>query len=128
MYVLFLGHGLQCNSDITTTFVLVTTYANVRLRRIDLKEYTHDTPIDEFVRSGVMDKGRWLVEQYSDMLRILTLWKFGGIYMDLDVVSLKPMPLINFIGAEYPGDTLLASSVIGMQSKELAEKAINMFK
>lgn len=128
MYVLFLGHGLQCNSDITTTFVLVTTYPNVRFRHIDLKAYTHDTPFDEFVRSGVMEKGRWPVEQYSDMLRILTLWKFGGIYMDLDVVSLKPMPLINFIGAEYPGDTLLASGVIGMQSKELAEKAINMFK
>lgn len=60
------------------------------------------------------------------MLRILTLWKFGGVYMDLDVISLKPVPLINFIGAEYPED-LLASSVIGMQNKNVAEKAIRMF-
>lgn len=73
-----------------------------------------------------MERGDWPVEQHSDMLRILTLWKFGGIYMDLDVVSLKPMPFINFIGAEYPGE-MLASCVIGMQKKDVAERAIEMF-
>lgn len=74
-----------------------------------------------------MEKGQWPVEQHSDLLRILTLWKFGGVYMDLDVISLKPMPYIDFIGAEYPGD-LLASSVIGIQNKNIAEKAIQMFQ
>lgn len=74
-----------------------------------------------------MEQGKWPMEQRSDMLRLLTLWKFGGIYMDLDVVSLKPMPSINFIGAEYPGD-VLASGVIGMQKKDVAERAIEMFK
>lgn len=82
--------------------------------------------MEDFVRTGVMEKGRWLVEQHSDMLRILTLWKFGGVYMDLDVVSLKPMHFTNFIGAEYP-EVNLASCVIGMQNKDVAEKAIEMF-
>lgn len=75
-----------------------------------------------------MNKGRWPVEQHSDMLRILTLWKFGGIYMDLDMISLKPMPLTNFFGAEYPEGTFLASSVLGIQDKNIAERAIEMFK
>lgn len=73
-----------------------------------------------------MEEGKWKVEQHSDMLRLLTLWKFGGIYMDLDVVSLRPLPLIDFIGAEYPED-LLASGVIGMQSRSIAKEAIHMF-
>jgi len=74
-----------------------------------------------------MEKGKWLLEQHSDMLRILTLWKFGGIYMDLDVVSIKPIPLINCIGAEYPGE-MLASCVIGIQNKSVAERALELFK
>lgn len=107
-------------------FSLISNYHNVRFRHIDLFTYIHDTPIEDFVRSGIMENGKWLVEQHSDMLRILTLWKFGGVYMDLDVISLRPMPLINFIGAEYPGN-FLASCVIGMQNKSVAERAIHMF-
>lgn len=73
-----------------------------------------------------MEKRKWPVQQHIDMLRVLTLWKFGGIHMDLDVVSLKPLPLINFIGAKYPGDSL-CNCVIGMQIIYIEERAIHMF-
>lgn len=103
------------------------SYPNIRFRHIDLFTYVYGTLFEDFVLSGIVEKeGMWKVEQYSDMLRILTLWKFGGIYMDLDVVSLRPMPLIDFIGAEYP-EELLASGVIGMRSRIIAEEAIRMF-
>lgn len=129
VYVLFMSPMFECQNGTTVTaaFSLVKNYHNVRFRHIDMLVYTNNTPFQDFVRTGVMEHGNWPVEQHSDMLRILTLWKFGGIYMDLDVVSLKPMPLINFIGAEYPGD-MLASCVIGMQRKDVAERAIQMFK
>lgn len=74
-----------------------------------------------------MEKGLWPVEQFSDLYRIVTLWKFGGIYMDLDVISLRQMPLIDFIGAEHPGN-ILASSVIGIQNKDIAKNAMYMFR
>lgn len=73
-----------------------------------------------------MKKGKSKVEQHSDISRLLTLWKFGGIYMDLDVVSLRPLPLIHFIGSEYP-EELLESAVISMQSRSIAKEAIHMF-
>lgn len=74
-----------------------------------------------------MEKGYWPIEQRSDLLRWITLWKFGGIYMDLDVVSLKQLPLIDFIGAQYP-EELLASCIIGIQNKNIADEAIYMFE
>lgn len=38
----------------------------------------------------------------SDVLRYLTLWKYGGTYLDLDVVVRKPLDSIpaNYAGAE----------------------------
>lgn len=129
VYVLFLSPELKCGDDVAAAFSLVTHYRNVRLRHVDLAAYTRDTPVEDFVGSGVMDDGLWPVEQLSDLMRILTLWKFGGVYVDLDVVSLRPMPrTANFISAEYPGNMLLASSAIGVQNKDVAEQAILMFK
>jgi len=118
---------IDCHKDKTAMFSLVVNYRNVHFRHIDLLAYTKHTLFENFVYSGIMNDGRWPVEQHSDMLRILTLWKFCGVYMDLDVVSLKPIPFIDFIGAEFPGK-LLGSGVIGIQNKSIAEKAIKMFK
>ena len=29
---------------------------------------------------------------YSDLMRVLVAYKFGGLYSDLDIVTLKPIP------------------------------------
>lgn len=125
VFVLFLREQFECKNN-TKAMVSLRNYPNIRFRHIDLFTYVYGTLFEDFILSGIMKKGKWKVEQHSDMLRLLTLWKFGGIYMDLDVVSLRPLPLINFIGSEYP-EELLASAVIGMQSRSVAKEAIHMF-
>lgn len=50
----------------------------------------------------------WPVEQLSDMVRVLVLWHWGGIYSDTDVISIKPFTIpINAVGLETKG--ILAS-------------------
>lgn len=101
-------------------------YHNIRFRHIDLLTYSDNTPVQDFVRSGIMNYTKYPVEHYSDMLRLLILYKFGGIYMDLDAMSLKQIPLIDFIGAELPLG-ILANGLLGIQRKDVVEKALYMF-
>lgn len=61
-------------------------YENVRIRRIFMDDYVRNTPLEDWYASGVLRASRWPRSHMSDILRYLTLWKFGGIYLDLDVV------------------------------------------
>lgn len=43
----------------------------------------------------------WPVELLSDMLRVLVLWRWGGVYSDTDVLSIRPFTLpLNALGFE----------------------------
>jgi lactosylceramide 4-alpha-galactosyltransferase len=43
------------------------------------------------------------VAHLSDVLRLLTLWKYGGTYLDLDVIVQKQLDSIpeNYVGMEF---------------------------
>lgn len=65
------------------------------------------------------------------MLRMLSLYRFGGIYLDLDVVvlrSLEDLPL-NFMGAQL--NTSIGNSVLGLEphgrGHQLAELVLQDF-
>lgn len=43
----------------------------------------------------------WPVELMSDMLRVLVLWHWGGVYSDTDVICIRPYNLpLNSLGYE----------------------------
>lgn len=65
---------------------LLLKYDNVQVSRIKLPEYIRNTPIEHWYSSGILAKSGWPNIHMSDFLRLLTLWKYGGIYLDLDVV------------------------------------------
>ena len=62
------------------------SYENVRIRRIFMEDYVKKTPLEDWYASGILRASKWPKSHMSDILRYLTLWKFGGIYLDLDVV------------------------------------------
>lgn len=67
----------------------LNSYTNIHLRYINFIKYTHKTPLQDFVVSNLIFTSHWPVSHSSDLLRFLTLWKFGGTYLDLDVVLMK---------------------------------------
>ncbi|XP_023222913.1 lactosylceramide 4-alpha-galactosyltransferase-like [Centruroides sculpturatus] len=70
-------------------------YSNIKLNRIDLNDTFEGTPLEEWFRSKKWSKSKYSVTELSDALRMLLIWKFGGMYLDLDVVILKPVYDIN---------------------------------
>lgn len=64
-------------------------YPNIHFRNVNLQTYMAGTPMEQFFKSKRIFESKFLVSHTSDMMRYATLYKFGGIYLDLDVVVQK---------------------------------------
>jgi len=120
VYLLFVSKSEFSNSTREIVRNLLN-YPNVRIRHIDPQKYVKETPLDAWYTSGILKKSHWPVSHMSDMLRYLTLWKYGGIYLDLDVVVTSSLEdLTNFAGAEDWDD--VAAGVMGFDMSKLGRR------
>lgn len=125
VYVLF-ASPIFYPANITSKNILsILRYKNVFLRNNDLWKYTKNTPIEEWFKSNILFKSKYVLSHTSDMLRFLTMWLWGGIYMDFVVVvkaSFEEIPL-NFAGAETRN--VVASGIIGFESSGSGHLMVN---
>jgi lactosylceramide 4-alpha-galactosyltransferase len=94
------------------------SYSNIHLRYFNLFEYSKGTKLENFFKSGGVDKSGYPLEHAADILRILTLNKYGGYYLDLDVFSLVPFSTINqknFACWEISG--LIANTILNFNAE-----------
>lgn len=68
---------------------------------MDLWQYSIDTPVTDWVKTNKLFRSNFLYEHMSDYLRAVTLYKFGGLYMDLDIVVQKSL---KDLGEDFIGD------------------------
>lgn len=82
------------------------------MRNINLSTYASDTPLADWLSSEKLFMSQYLNSHVSDFLRYLSLYKFGGTYMDLDVIVQKSLDDIepNYAGAE--SENFVAAGVI----------------
>ena len=62
-----------------------------QFERGDLMEHTKDTPLWALQTKGLMNLSEYPLAHRSDAIRVALIWKHGGLYMDLDVVVLRPL-------------------------------------
>lgn len=61
-------------------------------------EFVINTPIEEFIMSGKLRKSKYFYEHTSDVYRLLLLWKYGGTYLDSDVIVMRSL---KHLGTNY---------------------------
>ncbi|KAH8363587.1 hypothetical protein KR084_011796 [Drosophila pseudotakahashii] len=100
----------------------LSQYKNIRLRHLNVWRYAAGSPIEKWLKNGKLFKSKYLFPHVSDLLRYVTLYKYGGFYLDLDVVVLKSLEKMppNFTGAE--SNKSLACGVMKMSSNGLGHK------
>lgn len=121
VFVLFAGPTYQIptarhnDSHPQTLVEAILSYSNVHLRRLNLWSYAAGTPIEEWLKDGRLFRSKYLFSHISDFLRYLTLYRYGGLYLDMDVVVLRSMEEVppNYTGAE--SDTHLAAGVMNLE-------------
>ena len=75
--------------DSTEYVQTIFTYPNVNLWKLETKRHFSKTPLEKWNFKAAIMSSRWPKEHASDVLRFLTLWKYGGTYLDMDFVILK---------------------------------------
>lgn len=103
------------NQTIGPLISALKSYENIHFRNINLWKYAEDTPLSEFLMSDKLFLSQYLNSHVSDFLRYISLYKYGGTYLDLDVIVLKSFENItyNYAGAE--SENFVAAGVLNFQ-------------
>ncbi|XP_078521960.1 alpha-1,4-N-acetylglucosaminyltransferase-like [Lissotriton helveticus] len=104
--------SIQLNSDYRVIFLL-SSMKNVHILPLRFEALFKDTPLQSWYLKVDSTKQRYWIHHVSDACRQALLWKYGGIYMDTDVISIKPIPVEDFLAAE--SHDLCSSAVLGFQ-------------
>lgn len=96
----------------------------MQLRNIDMWKLAIGTPLEKWLTSDTIFHSDYLYEHLADVLRFLTLYKFGGIYSDTDVVLMKSFDElgVNFAGDDW-GD-VVGISILGFDAVGLGHKIV----
>ncbi|XP_057653316.1 lactosylceramide 4-alpha-galactosyltransferase [Diorhabda carinulata] len=134
VYLLFTSPGLLKNEKDESDQILqaLKTYKNLKMMHLDYEKYVKGTPVEELYTSGKIDNSYYAQSHASDVLRYLTLWKYGGIYLDLDVIVVKSLEDVppNYAGIE--SNKNVAAGVLSFdatgEGHKLAERCVNDLK
>ncbi|KAJ9587821.1 hypothetical protein L9F63_018745, partial [Diploptera punctata] len=111
---------IEFNPDEPVTQLL--KYTNIKFWSFSLHTLMSGTPLQAWDYNAALGGSQWPLEHSSDVVRFVLLWKYGGIYMDLDFVVIKSMDSLeeNFVCIET--EKSLGSSVIKMDSENTGHK------
>ena len=76
-------------------------FKNVIFARVVFAEFVKNTPLAEIWYKGGITTTAFYLNNISDVLRVIVLWRFGGTYLDSDIISVKPVP------SEHQGNELV---------------------
>lgn len=99
-------------------------YNNVKMMHISTKTFFDGTPLQSWFREGKHKTSKYPFTHISDILRYVLLWKYGGIYLDLDVIALRSFEsMVNFAGVESA--EFVSSAIISFShNHEVANLAV----
>ncbi|KAL4704444.1 hypothetical protein ACJJTC_014376 [Scirpophaga incertulas] len=105
---------------------------NIRFYRINVIQYSKGTPLEAFVARGALNRTKWRISHASDVLRYLTLFKWGGVYLDLDVVVARPLYSLSRNWAARENEYSVAAGAMAFSKdnvgRYIAEAAIRDIK
>ena len=100
IYVMLLTLTNSVRLKNTKIIKALKTYENVNFRYLNALLFSKNTPLEAWLKTGQLEQSAYVVPHTSDVFRFLTLWKYGGLYLDLDVVTTKGLKHKNFICKE----------------------------
>ncbi|XP_071050730.1 lactosylceramide 4-alpha-galactosyltransferase-like [Onthophagus taurus] len=134
IFVIYAAPGIVPNLAPNDKFLnILYTYPNIKVVQAHIGRYLKNTPVDSLYWNRRIDLSPYKVNHYSDLLRTITLWKYGGIYMDTDIIVLKSLNEIgdDFVTYAEKGDGIeigvigLSTSLGSIELLDLILKDIN---
>ncbi|XP_035221733.1 lactosylceramide 4-alpha-galactosyltransferase-like [Stegodyphus dumicola] len=67
------------------------TVPNIKIIQINIEVLFHGSPLFDWYRAKKWEKSKWKASHLSDALRFFLVWKYGGMYLDTDIVTFQSM-------------------------------------
>ncbi|KAL7636297.1 UNVERIFIED_CONTAM: hypothetical protein RMT77_013056 [Armadillidium vulgare] len=109
--VLMTSRTLQKSVEIRS---LLKAYSNVRFLYLNATTLYMESPMREWFLKETWKSSKYPEINFVDPLRYLLLYKYGGIYLDMDIIVLKNLKMLeNFAGLE--SDSWVNCAVMGFR-------------
>ncbi|XP_069755461.1 alpha-1,4-N-acetylglucosaminyltransferase-like isoform X1 [Narcine bancroftii] len=79
---------------------LLSSLENVVILPLNAMELFEGTPLKSWYLKVNPEKEKYWIRVFSDACRLALIWKYGGTYLDTDIISLRPLPIANFLCPE----------------------------
>lgn len=73
-----------------TWLKVLSKYPNIKIVLVNEYQYFHGSPLENWYNQGKWRQSRFETAHLSDYIRILNLHKGGGLYLDMDIITMKP--------------------------------------
>lgn len=98
---------------------LTKSYTNINFRYLHVRSFLRGTALERLWTESKIQNSKYVVSHLSDILRYSLLWRFGGTYVDTDVIFIRGLPdtdqVPNLIGKERQGKPHVAAGVMRFQ-------------
>lgn len=105
--------GYQPTPQNIRLWKILESFKNIHIKTINDKNFTKNTPLEKLFETGLNSFSFYLKYHRSDLLRYTILWKYAGTYLDLDVISQKPINTLGYnfaVEQEKNYETLIAGA------------------
>lgn len=76
----------------STIYKILSQTNNINFYRVIITTFNDNTPMRRLLPTDIMyTNNKYSLRNLADMLRYLTLYKYGGVYLDLDVISVRSL-------------------------------------
>lgn len=121
VYVIFLTKTREVIVNKTSLTHSLSQYGNIYFKYLNLLEFSKGTPLESWILSDTLEKSQFVLSHTSDVVRYLTLFKYGGTYLDLDVIVVKANNLSNYACSE--DDRYVNGAILNFDTKRGREIA-----
>ncbi|XP_053167633.1 alpha-1,4-N-acetylglucosaminyltransferase [Hemicordylus capensis] len=117
--IIFFLKGLGNNTMVDSRIPALSSLSalkNVFLFPLQMDILFQDTPLlPWYLQVNTTEEKDWPYIS-SDACRLAMIWKYGGIYMDTDVISIRPIPEANFLAAQ--SSQFSSNGILGFQQHQ----------
>lgn len=95
--------GFKNDGSVPKYFDKLQNYANIHWRTVNLWQYSTGTKLYDWLKTDTLFGSSYVFSHMSDIVRALSLFRYGGYHMDLDLIVLKNLDDLgeNFVSDDW---------------------------
>lgn len=88
-------------------------FPNIHLRNVNLTTFVDGTPMEALERRGLVYRSSWPPIHLADIMRLLVIYRYGGIYLDTDLIVMRSFQELRPVFLSEEEQKFLNNGVMG---------------